>query len=72
MVHAMALLRLGRRDEARAAREEGVELYRKDPDGTERPDPGDAWFDRLICEVLGNEVEGLFLDAAFPANPFAR
>ncbi len=72
MVHAMSLFRLGRREEARAAQNKGVEFYRTHARVTEEADSGDTLFiDRLICEVLRDEAEGLFLDAAFPADPFA-
>jgi hypothetical protein len=33
-------------------------------------DPGGAWTDRFICEVLLREAEALILDPTFPADPF--
>jgi tetratricopeptide (TPR) repeat protein len=72
LVRALALGRLGRRDEAGAARARASELYRTkvaNPGG--RAGGGD-WRDQLICEVLRREAEAYFLDRDFPADPFAR
>jgi hypothetical protein len=68
----MALSRLGRLDEARAALARASDLYRTkvaNPGG--RAEGGD-WHDQLICEVLRREAEAYFLDRDFPAEPFAR
>jgi tetratricopeptide (TPR) repeat protein len=70
LVRALALGRLGRRDEAGAARARASELYRTkvaNPGG--RAEGGD-WHDQLICEVLWCEAEAYFLDRDFPADPF--
>jgi hypothetical protein len=72
LVRAMALSRLGRLDEAGAARARASDLYRTkvaSPGG--RADGGD-WHDQVICEVLRREAEAYFLDRDFPAEPFAR
>jgi tetratricopeptide (TPR) repeat protein len=72
LVRAMALSRLGRPDEAGAARARASDLY-----GTKvaklggRAEGGD-WHDRVICEILRREAEAYFLDRDFPAEPFAR
>jgi serine/threonine protein kinase/tetratricopeptide (TPR) repeat protein len=72
-VRAMALLCLGRRDEARAALEKVSGLYRANAPQTIAPDPGWFWPDLLICDILHGEAEALIVfDAAFPADPFAR
>jgi tetratricopeptide (TPR) repeat protein len=72
-VRAMALLRLGRRDEARAALEKASGLYRANAPTTIAVDPGWFWPDLLICEILHREAEALVVfDPAFPADPFAR
>jgi tetratricopeptide (TPR) repeat protein len=72
LVRAMALLRLGRHDEAAAALATASDLYRTKvakPGG--RTEGGD-WHDQVICEVLRREAEADFLDRHFPADPFAR
>jgi serine/threonine protein kinase/tetratricopeptide (TPR) repeat protein len=72
LVRAMALARLGRRDEAGAALARASELYRTKiatPGGRAQ---GGGWHDRVICEVLRREADALFLDRDFPADPFAR
>jgi tetratricopeptide (TPR) repeat protein len=72
LVRAMALCRLGRRDEAGAARARASDLYRTKvakPGG--RAEGGD-WHDQVICEVLRREAEADFLDRDFPGDPFAR
>jgi hypothetical protein len=72
LVRAMALRRLGRPDEAGAARARASDLYWTkvaNPGG--RADGGD-WHDQVICEVLRCEAEAGFLDRDFPADPFAR
>jgi tetratricopeptide (TPR) repeat protein len=72
LVRALALGRLGRRDDAGAARATASELYRTkvaNPGG--RAEGGD-WHDQLICEILRREAEAYFLDWDFPAEPFAR
>jgi tetratricopeptide (TPR) repeat protein len=72
-VHAMALSRLGRRDEARAALERASELYRSNAPQNIALDPGPHWNDHLICEVLHREAEAVILyDPIFPADPFAQ
>jgi hypothetical protein len=68
----MALARLGRRDEARAALARSSDLYRTTfakPGGWAA---GGEWHDRVICEVLRHEAEAYSLDRDFPADPFAR
>jgi tetratricopeptide (TPR) repeat protein len=72
LVRAMALGRMGRRDEAGAARARASDLYR-----TKVANPGgraeeSGWLDQVICEVLRREAEADFLDRDFPADPFAR
>jgi tetratricopeptide (TPR) repeat protein len=72
LVRALALSRLGRRDEAGAARARASDLYR-----TKAANPGDRaaggdWHNQVICEVLRREAEALFLDRDFPADPFVR
>jgi hypothetical protein len=72
LVRAMALSRLGRLDEAGAARARASDLYRTNvasPGGW--ADEG-GWHDQVICEVLRREAEAYFLDRDFPADPFAR
>jgi hypothetical protein len=72
LARAMALCRLGRRDEAGAALARASVLYRTkvaNPGG--RAEGGD-WHDQVICEVLRREAEADFLDRDFPADPFAR
>jgi tetratricopeptide (TPR) repeat protein len=72
-VRAMALLRLGRRDEARAALGEVSSLYRSNSPGTIPHAPDMYWTGPLICEILYREAEALILyDPVFPADPFAR
>jgi tetratricopeptide (TPR) repeat protein len=71
LVRAMALARLGRRNEAGAALARASDLYRTKvakPGG--RAEGGD-WHDGVICEVLWREAEALFLDRDFPVDPFA-
>jgi hypothetical protein len=68
----MALARLGRRDEARAARARASDLYRTKVANPGGPAGRGGWHDRVICEVLRREAEELFLDRDFPADPFAR
>jgi tetratricopeptide (TPR) repeat protein len=72
LVRAMALARLGRRDEARASLARASDLYRTtfaQPGGWAA---GGEWHDPVICEVLRREAEAFFLDRDFPAEPFAR
>jgi tetratricopeptide (TPR) repeat protein len=71
-VRAMALMRLGRRDEARAAQETASGLHRSNVQQATALDPGVPWTDLLICDVLHREAEVLIVyDTAFPADPFA-
>jgi tetratricopeptide (TPR) repeat protein len=72
LVRALALGRLGRRDEAGAARARASELYRTKVANPGGPAEVGDWHDRLICEVLRREAEAYFLDRDFPADPFAR
>jgi tetratricopeptide (TPR) repeat protein len=72
LVRAMALARLSRLDEARAALASASDLYRTqvaNPGG--RGDGGD-WHDQVIGEILCREAEALLLDLTLPADPFAR
>ncbi len=72
-VRAMALMRVGSRDEARAAFEKASALHRPNVQQATALDPGASWADLLICEVLHREAEALVVyDPAFPSNPFAR
>jgi hypothetical protein len=72
-VRAMALLRLGRRDVARADLESASTLWRSSAPQTMAVDPGQYWTDLLICEILHREAEAVILyDPVFPADPFAR
>jgi tetratricopeptide (TPR) repeat protein len=72
LVRAMALSRLGRVDEAGAARARASDLYRTKVASPGGPAAGRDWPNRVICEVLRREAEALFLDRDFPADPFAR
>jgi serine/threonine protein kinase/Tfp pilus assembly protein PilF len=72
LVRAMAQAGLGHLDEARAALATAIAIYRSDVAGPTGPRPGGGRHDRLICDVLRREAEGLFLDRDFPADPFAR
>ena len=72
-VRAMALSRLGRTGEARAALARGAAIQ----DGLGAPGPiGDhplATHDTRACQVLRREAEAVvLLDPAFPADPFAK
>ena len=72
LVRAMALTRLGRPDEAGAARARASDLYR-----TKVASPGGradwhGWHDQVICEVLRREAAANSLDRDLPADPFAR
>jgi tetratricopeptide (TPR) repeat protein len=72
LVRAMALSRLGRRDEAGVALARASDLYRAkiaNPGGAAK---GGDWHDKVICELLRREAEADLLDRDFPANPFAR
>jgi serine/threonine protein kinase/Flp pilus assembly protein TadD len=71
LVRAMALLRLGRPGEARAALDRASELYRTVVATPGGPTRGGDWHDQLIAEILFREAEGLILDPTFPADPFA-
>jgi tetratricopeptide (TPR) repeat protein len=71
LVRAMALARLGHRDEARAAQARASDLYRATvakPGGRAQ---GAGWHDQVICEILRREAEADFLDGDFPTDPFA-
>jgi tetratricopeptide (TPR) repeat protein len=72
LVRAMALARLGRRDEAGASLARASDLYRTRVANPGRPAGGGGWHDQVICEVLRREAEALFLDRDFPADPFAQ
>lgn len=72
-VRAMALVRMGQLDAARAALDavSALGLPAGSP-ATER-DPGPGWIDPLISEILYREAEAQVLhDTEFPAEPFAR
>jgi tetratricopeptide (TPR) repeat protein len=72
LVRAMALSRLGRLDEGRAALARASDLYRTSvakPGGRAK---GGNSHDQVICEVLLREAEAYILDRDFPAEPFAR
>ena len=72
-VRSMAMMRLGSRDEARAALMKASGLYRSNVQQATALDPGPFWADLLICEVLHREAEALVVyDPPFPAKPFAR
>jgi tetratricopeptide (TPR) repeat protein len=72
LVRAMALARLGRRDEAGAALASASDLYRTKVANPAGRAEGGGWHDQVICEVLRREAEAYFLDRDFPADPFAR
>jgi hypothetical protein len=72
LVRAMALSRLGRLDEARAALATASDLYRAKVANPGGRAAGDDWHDRVICEILRREAAADFLDRDFPADPFAR
>jgi tetratricopeptide (TPR) repeat protein len=72
-VRAMALLRLGRLDAARAALSKVSTVYRSIPPETIARDLSPGWTSSLICEILYCEAEALIIfDPLFPADPFAR
>jgi serine/threonine protein kinase/Flp pilus assembly protein TadD len=71
LVRAIALSRLGRPGAARAALDRASELYRTAVATPGGPTRGGDWHDQLIAETLFREAEGLILDPAFPADPFA-
>ncbi len=63
----MALLRLGRADEAREA-----DLDRPGPPGRDRHNLGGSWSHDLVNRVvLRGEADALVLDAALPTDAFA-
>jgi hypothetical protein len=68
----MALARLGRREEARAALARASDLYRTKVANPGGPADGGDRYDGIICEVLRREAEADLLDRDFPADPFAR
>jgi hypothetical protein len=72
LVRAMALSRLGRLDEAGAARARASELYRTKVASPGGRANGAGWHDQVICVVLRREAEADFLDRDFPPDPFAR
>jgi serine/threonine-protein kinase len=72
LVKSMARLRLGHLDEARKTFAVAAEIYRTRVANPGRTTRGGDWHDRVICQVLHREVEALFLDRDFPADPFAR
>jgi tetratricopeptide (TPR) repeat protein len=72
LVRALALGRLGRRDEARAALARASDLYRTKVASQGGLADGGGWHDRVVCEVLRREAEAYSLDRDFPAEPFAR
>jgi tetratricopeptide (TPR) repeat protein len=72
LVRAMALSRLGRRDEAGAALARASDLYRTRVANPGGRAVGGDWHDQVVCEILRREVETFFLDRDFPADPFAR
>jgi hypothetical protein len=72
LVRAMALGRLGRRDEAGAAPARASDLYRTKVASQGDLADGGGWHDRVVCEVLRREAEAYSLDRDFPADPFAR
>ncbi len=72
LLRAMALAKLGRTAEARAALAKADEI-----DRSQRPKPGtpehaSLWHDRMFCDRLRAEAEGYVLDAGFPRDPFAN
>jgi hypothetical protein len=71
LVRAMALFRLGRPGAARAALDRASELYRTAVATSGESIRGGDWPDQLIAQTLFREAEGLILDPAFPADPFA-
>jgi tetratricopeptide (TPR) repeat protein len=72
LVRAMALSRLGRLEEAGAARARASDLYRTKVASLGRRADGGGWHDQVICEILLREADAEFLDRHFPADPFAR
>lgn len=70
LVRAMALSRLGRDDEARRALSEATEMFRTRLQQLNSYDTGVNWLDRLICDLLHREAEGVIPEAAFAADPF--
>jgi tetratricopeptide (TPR) repeat protein len=72
LVRAMALSRLRRLDEARAALARASYFYRTKVAIPAGRAEGDGWHDRVIYDVLRREAEADFLDWDFPADPFAR
>jgi hypothetical protein len=72
LVRAMAQSRLGRLDEASAARARASDLYRTKVANPGSRAEGGGWHDQVICEILLREAKADFLDRHFPADPFAR
>jgi hypothetical protein len=72
LVRAMALGRLGRRDEAGAALARASDLYRTKVANPGGRDEGGDWNDQVIYEILLREAEADILDRDFPADPLAR
>jgi hypothetical protein len=72
LVRALALARLGCRDEAHAALARASDLYRTKVANPGGRAAGGDWHDQVICEVLRREAEADFLDRDLPADPFAR
>jgi hypothetical protein len=68
----MALSRLGRLDEAGAARARASDLYRTNVANPGGRADGNGWRDQVICEILLREAEADTLDRDFPPDPFAR
>jgi Flp pilus assembly protein TadD len=69
---AMAYLRLGEVEAARAARAKAIAIEQDEMSRLGCDELGEAWHGWLIRAVLRREADALFLDRDFPADPFAR
>jgi hypothetical protein len=70
-VRAMARYRLGDADGARADLELATAIFSTRVAKPGGPDPGGTWTDRLICEILLQELDTLIQGPPLPANVFA-
>jgi Flp pilus assembly protein TadD len=72
-VRAMALMRLGRRDEARRTLEGASTIYKANMPRELARERDYTWTDLLLCEILHHEAEALIVGAqVMPADPPAR
>jgi serine/threonine protein kinase/Flp pilus assembly protein TadD len=69
-VRAMSWQRLGNARGARDDLDKATEVFSRRVAKPGGPEPGGAWTDLLICEILLREAEALIMDPSFPAEPF--